>query len=226
MKLPEPIIGRVQTLGRNDLGAVGGVARAKAGLAGAEAKLMGTLADMSGRYIERKENMEHDSEVSRYMDRSRAWEEQWGVKEFASADEIEGMIPKGSVNLTESIPDGKGGISEVRRKNIPQYEWYGTAQNQYLQSSMRASVDNISNNNMKTAFTQNMNEYNGKKSLDAAIRSSQAQFKHVRTVVKARVEKQAKRGNLDEALIDIADNYEGTDSEKAALTGGRCAQGR
>ncbi len=217
MKLPEVTIGKVQSQGRADLGAVSGVARAKVGLAKAEASVLNTLSDLSGKYIQRKESMEHDAQVSRFMDGARAWEEQWGVKEFASADEIESMLPKGAVQLTESISDGKGGTTTMRRKNIPQYEWYGQAQSRYLEGAMKAGVDNISNNDLKTSFAQNMTEYKGKKSLTAAVSASQAQYKHVRTVVKARADKYAKQGKLEEALLDIENNYEGTNSEKAAL---------
>ncbi len=217
MKLPEVQIKSVESLGRNSLGAVGGVASATAGLANAQASVINSFAKVAGTMAETQDRIEYDQNTADYKSNLENWQMKYGAKKSFNGEEIAGMVGE-NVNLKENISDDSGGSKSVYRKNIPAYEVYGTMLSKKMEGLQKSYSGNIRNNTLKGEFVNSTTALRDQKMLKQTLRAAEEQHQQERTNAKVRIENYAKSGQLKEALFE-AEKFNGTNEEREQLAG-------
>jgi len=200
-------------MGRASSAALGRIASAKSGLAKAQTNVAQHVASVAEEFVERKERAEFDNAVASSRIDMAQWTEEYGAKQFYTADELEGRVDK-SVRLTEADTDDDGKEIQVPRRSIPAYEVYSQLLNNKLNGDMLAKSEGITNPLYRKDFIRSRSVYNADTVRQAGLAGAKEQRIAVRTQSDAKRIEAVKTGDIITADY-MAKNFDGSEFEIA-----------
>jgi len=186
MKIPKVNIGNTQTLGRNDIGAVGAKARQAGATGKQQQRMMSLMAGVAGDYIQRQQNVEYDNAIAQTQIQINAFQKNHMAKKFYTSDEIPTNISGDLVpRTTTNYIDGEAVVSE--RDSIPAYEVYPHLLKQQLEGMTEVESQKVSSPVLQKEYLRVAQIKNSEMMMSAGLAAEQAQkaFVFEETVIKA-----------------------------------------
>ena len=215
MKLPQVKYKPVQSLGRNNLSAVGAEVAAVQQQGNAYQAAMGAVASASADYIERKENQEYNDQIAQFNIELADWQSRHNAKAFYTSEEI-GDIPEDVVRRMDTMTDDNGHITTMDRASIPAYEVYPHLLKQKLEGMTKQKAELITNPRMRKAFVNRAQQEGANMLMTATLRAEEAQRQFNIEAGVNKATNAAERGDLATALF-MVDNLEIDANKKAKL---------
>lgn len=166
MKIDAPQIRQVESLGRNNIASVGGIASAKGARGDAQSQALNYMAKVGKEFIERKENAEHSASKTNTMIRFNEVEQSLNSKEFFTSKEAS-ALPAGAVRLKNS--DGSD------RNDIPAYEVVPYLMEEAQRKIIEQESGGISNPMLREDYMGLANGIASKTNLKYAVKAAQDQ---------------------------------------------------
>jgi len=214
MKMPRVEMGRVQSLGENNVSAVGAKGRQAAATGKEQQGLMNMMADVAGDYIQRQQNVEYENAVAQSQIQINDFERQHLAKQYYTADELgnisEELVPR---STTEFV---NGERVTIPRNDIPAYEAYPHLLKQQLAGQTEVTAEKISNPVLRKEYLRIASVKNSEMMMTAGIKAEQQQQEFVYNDGVRNAEQAFKSGNFVEGAFYV-ENLVTDDGTKTAM---------
>ncbi len=203
MKLPQVQFRGVESLGRNDIGAISNAIAAESASGKAMQNAATIIASVSGDYIERKENGEYNEQVASMSVELSQWQAKHNAKDFYSSTEL-GDISGDDVPRVETGTDDQGVQTSTFRDNIPAYEVYPYILANKLEGMIKDKAAKISNPRLRNEFLEKAGIDAADRVMKATVAAENAQKKYTYELGVYNAGQAAQSGNIELAtfLID------------------------
>ncbi len=216
MKIPSVKVGQVQSVGRRNLGAVGGVDAAQQKLEAATTGAIQAGVKLVDQYATRKLEMEAEKNKSEAFDNITDFVKNYSARDAYDAEELKGLGLEETIRMTDTGNDDAGNSVEHLRKNIPAYEVYPALLDNKLKSVKESYAKNITSPKLRKDFESEMDEIYRQETLKTVVSAERAQLKQQKTDTEARAISYAMNGDKESALKQY-DLFKGTDKEREDL---------
>ncbi len=210
MKISAPQIKGVQSLGRANLSALGGVASGVSAVAKAERAAFNNAAQLASEFAQREDKASFDSTVADTRLSENNWVSENGAREFFDGKELSGKVD--GVELSDKGTDQYGDEIDIPKKRIPAYKVYPQLLEKKLTGDMHAKAKNILNPLDRQAFIESRSVYIADETRTAQLKAMQDQ----NTYQRAESDAKMKQANLsgDKVGADLlASNFNGSELE-------------